>query len=90
MSTAVLPARFGVALPDEAMPPDEFRRAIDRGIGSRRHRQPFQVPVDVLRERRHRGVPPRRLLLHRLEHDGVEVAAKVAIPDSCQLFTTYL
>ena len=62
------------------MSPDEFRRPIGHGIGACRDWQPLQVPTDVLRERRYRGVPARRLLPHRLENNVVEITAKVTIP----------
>src|SRR6185369_8682090 len=37
------------------------------------------MTTDVFGERRDRSVAPRRLLLHRLEDDGVEIAAQRAI-----------
>ena len=55
------------------MPARPFPQPVERGRRPRAHRFMPQMPHDVLRERRRRGVAPPGFLLQRLHHDPVEV-----------------
>ena len=60
----------------DAVPLHEPERAIaDRG-GPRPHGQPALLPAQVVEQRLGGGIPAGRVLLKRLEDDGVEVAAE--------------
>ena len=57
---------------------DRLRQAIAKPRRTRRHRLVVEVPSDVRRQLRRGLVTARAVLLERLEHDPVEVAAQLA------------
>ncbi len=59
------------------MSPHEFARPVADRVGAGEHRAALEVAANIVRQFLGRNVPARRLLLHRPEHDGVEVAPQL-------------
>ena len=55
---------------------DELRQAVPRAVGPREHRPTIQVALEIVTERIHRRITIARLLLERLQHNGVEIATQ--------------
>ena len=60
----------------QPVPKHELGRPIAQRIGARQERTSFQVAPEVVGQLERGGVPPRRLLLQALQHDGVQVAGR--------------
>ncbi len=70
--------RDGARAHHQPVPADEAASAVDRARRARHHRLARQVAPDVVGELRRRAVAALAVLLDRLEHDPVEIAAQAS------------
>jgi hypothetical protein len=61
----------------EPITPHELPAAICHGVGPRKHGPMAGVALEIVGQRAYRGVTLVRILLQRLEHDGIEIAPQL-------------